>query len=108
MQNRIMGHLSDLEDVYFSKADISQFSRDLYNFSRFSKLKTTAVLHYADNFFNYASSIVSSIEFDKDDEYFAIAGVTKKIRIFEFKEVVRDYTSFRNASFVRDSDHEVV
>jgi E3 ubiquitin-protein ligase RFWD2 len=27
---------------------------------------------------------VSSIEFDRDDEYFATAGVTKKIKIFEY------------------------
>jgi E3 ubiquitin-protein ligase RFWD2 len=93
--------------MYYKKKDLTQFATDLYSFSRFSKFKTAAVLHYADNFFNYASSIVSSIEFDKDDEYFAIAGVTKKIRIFEFKEVVRDYTSFRDSSFFRDQDHEV-
>lgn len=107
IQNRIIGHLSDLEDVYM-RQDIQDFSKDLYNFTKFSKFRTSAVLHYADNFFNYASSIVSSIEFDKDDEYFAIAGVTKKIRIFEFKEVVKDYTSFRNSSFIREEDHEVI
>lgn len=27
---------------------------------------------------------MSSIEFDRDDEYFATAGVTKKIKIFEY------------------------
>ena len=106
MQERILGHQSDLENVYFKKRDMGDFSKDLQIFSKFSKFRTSAVLHYADNFFNYASSIVSSIEFDKDDEYFAIAGVTKKIRIFEFKEVVRDYRNFRS-SYRGIEDHEV-
>lgn len=105
LQNRIMSHLTDLEDIYL-RQDLRDFSRDLFNFAKYSKIKTSAVLHYADNFFNYASSIVSSIEFDKDDEYFAIAGVTKKIRIFDFKEVVKDFTTFRNSSFIRE-DHQV-
>ncbi|KAF9435725.1 RING finger and WD repeat domain-containing protein 2 [Entomortierella beljakovae] len=39
---------------------------------------------YFDVSLNCNSSIVSSIEFDRDDEYFATAGVTKKIKIFEY------------------------
>ena len=31
----------------------------------------------------HASSIVSSIEFDRDCEYFATAGVTKEIKVYE-------------------------
>jgi len=36
----------------------------------------------------HTSSIVSSIEFDRDDQYFATAGVSKKIKIFEYKSIV--------------------
>ena len=36
------------------------------------------------------STIVSSIEFDKDSEYFAIAGVTKRIKIFDYYACIRD------------------
>lgn len=34
------------------------------------------------------ASIVSSIEFDRDDEYFATAGVTRKIKIFDMSGVL--------------------
>ena len=39
--------------------------------------------------FNNAS-IVSSIEFDKDQELFAIAGVTKRIKIYNYNTVLKD------------------
>lgn len=32
----------------------------------------------------------SSIEFDRDCDYFAIAGVTKKIKVFEYGTVIQD------------------
>uniref|UniRef100_A0A1B0D6S5 Uncharacterized protein n=1 Tax=Phlebotomus papatasi TaxID=29031 RepID=A0A1B0D6S5_PHLPP len=35
-------------------------------------------------------SIVSGIEFDKDNEYFAIAGVTKRIKVYDYLAVIRD------------------
>lgn len=55
-----------------------------------------ASLHYADNLYNFSSSIVSSIEFDRDDEYFASAGVTKKIKLFDFASVVAGTTMSSN------------
>lgn len=33
------------------------------------------------------SSIVSSIDFDRDDEYFAVGGVSKDIRIYDFSMI---------------------
>lgn len=33
----------------------------------------------------HASHIVSSIEFDKDSEFFATAGVLKRIKVFDFR-----------------------
>ena len=33
---------------------------------------------------------MSSIEFDKDSEYFAIAGVTRRIKVYEYSTVLRD------------------
>jgi hypothetical protein len=32
---------------------------------------------------------VSSIEFDKDQEFFAIAGVTKRIKIYAYNNVLK-------------------
>ena len=36
------------------------------------------------------NSIVSSIEFDKNQEFFAIAGVTKRIKIYDYNVVLKD------------------
>ena len=36
-----------------------------------------------------ASSIVSSIEFDCNEEFFVTAGVSKRIRIFDFSKLVQ-------------------
>lgn len=119
-RERLQPHMTDLENAYFetrSKTSashdaistysaLSTFTNDLNVSSKFSKLKTLAVLHYADNFFNYASSIVSSIEFDMDDEYFATAGVTKKIRIYEYAEIVRDYRQWRDGFITRGDPPE--
>lgn len=93
---RIDLHLNDFSKIYLESkkqngADFYSLSEDLLISSKYSKLKTLAVFHYADNFFNYSSSIVSSVEFDKDDAFFATAGVTKKIRIFNFQDTIKQY-----------------
>jgi E3 ubiquitin-protein ligase RFWD2 len=45
----------------------------LTKFTRYTKMRSLATLRYGDMF--NVSNIVSSIEFDKDDELFACAGV---------------------------------
>ncbi|CAG8504757.1 13711_t:CDS:10 [Acaulospora colombiana] len=57
-------------------------------FTRYSSFRLVNTLRYADLF--NTSSIVSTIEFDRDDEYFATAGVTKKIKIFEYANIERN------------------
>ena len=42
------------------------------------------IINYLCSFSNY------SIEFDKDNDFFAIAGVTKKIKVFEYGTVIMD------------------
>lgn len=46
-------------------------------------------MNYSNDIYNN-STIVSSIEFDKDDEFFAIAGVTKRIKVYDYDVVTRD------------------
>ena len=87
--NRINQHFNDLQDYYFSlHKDTDQvqrsgieFSDTFSKFSKYSRIKTLANLHYADSFFNGSNSIVSSIEFDKDDEFFATAGTRKSLLV---------------------------
>ncbi|KAJ1549981.1 hypothetical protein HK096_009379, partial [Nowakowskiella sp. JEL0078] len=74
-----------------SKNSINEFTSTISKVARFSRFKTIITLNYRDSFFNNSSSIVSSIVFDKDDQHFATAGVAKKIKIFEYESVVKDY-----------------
>ena len=66
-----------------------EFSSSLNNFTRYSGLRHLATLSYTTDMFNNAS-IVSSIEFDKNQELFAIAGVTKRIKIYNYNTVLKD------------------
>ncbi|XP_014232980.1 E3 ubiquitin-protein ligase RFWD2-like [Trichogramma pretiosum] len=67
---------------------LDSFRDDLVKFSRYNSLKPLATLNYSSDIF-YHSTIVSSIEFDKDNEFFAIAGVTKRIKVFDYNTVVQ-------------------
>ncbi|CAH0599428.1 unnamed protein product [Chrysodeixis includens] len=68
---------------------LDAFREDLLAFTRYRALRPLATLSYCSDAINY-STIVSTIEFDKDEEFFAIAGVTKRIKVFEYESVVRD------------------
>lgn len=71
-----------------SRIGLDEFRESLVKFSRYSSCKTLATLGYSTDLSN--GSIVSSIEFDKDNEFFAIAGVTKRIKIYDYLAVIRD------------------
>ncbi|KAN0021792.1 hypothetical protein ACTFIU_003937 [Dictyostelium citrinum] len=75
---------NNIESLKVGKGLLS-FSRNLLKFTKYNEFKVLATLKYGDLF--NTSSIVSSIEFDRDEEYFATAGVTKKIKIFEFSQI---------------------
>ncbi|KAF9159850.1 coatomer subunit alpha [Actinomortierella ambigua] len=90
-KRRVGEHFQDLQRCYFDLAlnsstkresALSSFSTTISKFTRYSRFEHINTLRYGDIF--NTSSIVSSIEFDRDDEFFATAGVTKKIKIFEY------------------------
>ncbi|KAJ1984977.1 hypothetical protein H4R34_000321 [Dimargaris verticillata] len=116
---RIDAHFKDLQQCYFDhrlkaplgNADLSDFVATLGTCTRYRLFRPVATLRYGDAY--NSSSIVASIEFDRDDEYFATAGVTRKIKIFEFgqiqakidameqlesRQLVDDYCELLNAS----------
>ncbi|CAH1785705.1 unnamed protein product [Owenia fusiformis] len=68
---------------------LGEFTDNLSKFIRFNSCRPLATLNYASDIYN-TSSIVSSIEFDRDCDFFAIAGVTKKIKVFEYSTVIQD------------------
>lgn len=79
-----------------TRQSLMDFSSTINKFAKHSQFKVVATLRYGD--ISSTSSIVSAIEFDRDDEYFATAGVTKKIKIFE-------YANIEQESFEYDDDH---
>lgn len=68
---------------------LDQFRENLVQFSKYNTLRPLATMHYSSELHNN-STIVSTIVFDKDNEYFAIGGVTRRIKIFDYSAVVRD------------------
>ncbi|KAJ6850407.1 E3 ubiquitin-protein ligase COP1-like [Iris pallida] len=69
-------------------AGLEDFQSVLTTFTRYSHLRVIAELRHCDLF--HTANIVSSIEFDRDDEFFATAGVSKRIKVFEFSTVVNE------------------
>ena len=83
-RNSISGNSLYDDDNYVG---LSEFSNTLNQFTSYNGLRPLATLCYTPDLFS-GSSIVSSIEFDKENEYFAIAGVTKKIKLFDYSSVI--------------------
>lgn len=100
-KKKVSQHFEDLQQCYFDirqdefsgEADevgsLEEFTENLSKFTRFSSFRPLATLSYATDIYN-SSSIVSSIEFDRDSDFFAIAGVTKKIKVFEYGIIIKD------------------
>lgn len=65
------------------------FRENLVQFSKYNALRPLATMHYSNEMQN-SSTIVSTIVFDKDNEFFAIGGVTRRIKVFDYLAVVRD------------------
>ncbi|KAL7142305.1 hypothetical protein ABFS83_08G115200 [Erythranthe nasuta] len=69
---------------------LEDFQSVLSTFTRYSRLRVIAELKHGDLF--NSANIVSSIEFDRDDELFATAGVSRRIKVFDFSSVVNEPT----------------
>ncbi|KZC05946.1 E3 ubiquitin-protein ligase RFWD2 [Dufourea novaeangliae] len=87
----LLGHKPQAQnDVWHgTNSGLDVFRENLVKFSKYNTLRSLATLNYSSDIFNN-STIVSSIEFDKDNEFFAIAGVTKRIKVFDYSAVIRD------------------
>ncbi|KAK8973662.1 hypothetical protein V6N11_044634 [Hibiscus sabdariffa] len=112
-KRRVHAQFNDLQESYLQKRrhwikqlhkredkDQDAINRDGYNpglndfqsvlssFTRYSRLRVIAELRHGDIF--HSANIVSSIEFDRDDELFATAGVSRRIKVYEFSSVVNE------------------
>ncbi|GMH12577.1 hypothetical protein Nepgr_014418 [Nepenthes gracilis] len=86
-------HRQDERDTNFISKEgynegLSDFQSVLSTFTRYSRLRVIAELRNGDPL--HSANIVSSIEFDHDDELFATAGVSRCIKVFDFCSVVNE------------------
>lgn len=65
---------------------INTFLEGLCKYLSFSKLKVKADLKQGDLL--NSSNLVCSLSFDRDGEFFATAGVNKKIKVFEYNSIL--------------------
>ncbi|XP_027170139.1 protein SPA1-RELATED 4 isoform X1 [Coffea eugenioides] len=65
---------------------INSFLEGLCKYLSFSKLKVKADLKQGDLL--NSSNLVCSLSFDRDGEFFATAGVNKKIKVFEYNSIL--------------------
>ncbi|KAI3803586.1 hypothetical protein L1987_31742 [Smallanthus sonchifolius] len=67
---------------------LSDFQSVLSTFTQYSRLRVIAELRHGELF--HSANIVSSIEFDRDDELFATADVSRRIKVFNFSTIVNE------------------
>ncbi|PVV04608.1 hypothetical protein BB560_000899 [Smittium megazygosporum] len=105
-KERILAHLDDLENIYYSTkkrgnsffgtSTNSKLIDTLNSITKYRGFQPDIVLKYGDG--SSATAIVSSIEFDKDDAIFAVSGVTRKIKIFDYNSVVSQSELWESAA----------
>lgn len=67
---------------------LGAFFHDLCKYARYSKFEVRGILRNGD--FNSSANVICSLSFDRDEDYFAAAGVSKKIKIYEFNALLTD------------------
>nr|KYP58861.1 Protein SPA1-RELATED 3 [Cajanus cajan] len=104
--SRLMKNFKKLESAYFltrcrpayssgklmcregASAWINPFLEGLCKYLSFSKLRVKADLKQGDLL--HSSNLVCSLSFDRDGEFFATAGVNKKIKVFECDAIINE------------------
>ncbi|KAF3340102.1 protein SPA1-RELATED 3-like isoform X2 [Carex littledalei] len=67
---------------------LSGFFGDLCKYARYNKFEVRGCMKNSEIL--SSSNVICSLSFDRDEEYFATAGVSKKIKIFEFESLLND------------------
>ncbi|XP_071685998.1 protein SPA1-RELATED 4-like isoform X2 [Rutidosis leptorrhynchoides] len=101
--SRLMKNFKKLESAYFSTRNKSSipigkqmfsnrgmhpFLEGLSKYLSYSRLKVKADLKQGDLL--NSTSLVYSLRFDRDGEFFATAGVNKKIKVFEYDSILNE------------------
>lgn len=64
------------------------FFEGLCKYSRYREFKLRGVMRNGE--FNNSANVICSLSFDRDEDYLATGGVSKKIKIFEFQALFND------------------
>ncbi|CAH2071090.1 unnamed protein product [Thlaspi arvense] len=75
-------------ETWSSDDRVGAFFDGLCKYARYTKFETRGVLRTGE--LNNTSNVICSLGFDRDEEYFATAGVSKKIKIFEFNSLFNE------------------
>ncbi|KAL3645728.1 hypothetical protein CASFOL_010908 [Castilleja foliolosa] len=76
------------EDMYDTSDRLGGFFDGLCKYARYNKFKVRGVLRNRE--FNSSANVICSLSFDRDEDYLATGGVSKKIKIFEFQALFND------------------
>ncbi|KAJ4876251.1 Protein SPA1-RELATED 2 [Raphanus sativus] len=90
LRNRDESVISEHEnsETWSSDDRVGAFFDGLCKYARYSKFETRGVLRTGE--LNNTSNVICSLGFDRDEDYFATAGVSKKIKIFEFSSLFNE------------------
>ncbi|WCJ26451.1 SPA1-related 2 [Euphorbia peplus] len=67
---------------------LGSFFEGLCKYARYSKFEVRGLLRTGD--FNSSANVICSLSFNRDMDYFSTAGVSKKVKIFEFNPLLDD------------------
>ncbi|KAG7952936.1 hypothetical protein I3843_12G084800 [Carya illinoinensis] len=89
LRTRENWHLAQKDEENQIPTDhLGAFFDGLCKYARFSKFEACGILRNGD--FNTSANVICSLSFDRDEDYFAAAGISKKIKIFEFNALFND------------------
>ncbi|KAI4315509.1 hypothetical protein L6164_028309 [Bauhinia variegata] len=89
LRNRENWHLAQKDEEKQKATDpLGIFFDGLCKYARYNKFEVRGVLRNAD--LNNPANVICSLNFDRDEDYFAAAGVSKKIKIFEYNALLND------------------
>ncbi|PRQ17485.1 putative transcription factor WD40-like family [Rosa chinensis] len=77
----------------------------LCKYDRYSNFEVCGVLRNGD--FNSNSNLICSLSFDRDEDYIASAGVSKKIKIYEFNALFNDSVDIHYPSIEMSNESKI-
>nr|XP_029121111.1 protein SUPPRESSOR OF PHYA-105 1 isoform X2 [Elaeis guineensis] len=89
IRGKCYGVENDTDDMWKESSDrLGAFFDGLCKYARYSKFEVRGSLKNVDIL--NSANVICSLSFDQDEDYFAAAGVSKKIKIFEFNALLND------------------